>query len=287
MQTQLGKFGKGQRARTQVSNCSSISSHASVLTMKLGSRPALSEEISQRKPGRENEVAEVVFQALLTDAREELKKLLRDVRAKQQRRASGEISGRRSSDLLKRAVRCAAKHYRLQTELGNLAFTDELTGLYNRRAFQALAERQLKLGNRAGRGMLVFFIDLDGLNHINDSFGHAEGDQALKRTAEILKRTFRDSDVIARHGGDEFAVLAVEADGHNEARMVRRLNKCVDEVNRDHADHAISLSVGVARFDHRNPVSIADLMVEADQAMYAQKHGRPRSRIAAGGGPQC
>jgi diguanylate cyclase (GGDEF)-like protein len=287
MQTQLGKFGKGQRARTQVSNCSGISSRASVLTMKLGSRPALSEEVSQRKPGRENEVAEVVFQALLTDAREELKKLLRDVRAKQQRRFPGETPGRRSSDLLERAVRCAAKHYRLQTELGNLAFTDELTGLYNRRAFQALAERQLKLGNRAGRGMLVFFIDLDGLNRINDSFGHAEGDQALKRTAEILKRTFRDSDVIARHGGDEFAVLAVEADGHSEATMMRRLNKCINAVNSEHREYAISLSVGVARFDHRKPVSIADLMVEADQAMYAQKRSRPRSRVAVGGGSQC
>jgi two-component system cell cycle response regulator len=111
----------------------------------------------------------------------------------------------------------------LQAELGNLALTDELTGLYNRRGFMALAERQLKIGRRSGRGMLLFVMDVDRLKQINDSFGHFEGDRALKRTAEVLEETFRDSDVLARLGGDGFAVPAVEASGHSEATIKTRL----------------------------------------------------------------
>jgi PleD family two-component response regulator len=80
----------------------------------------------------------------------------------------------RVSELLMRAVRCAAKQYMLQAELGNLAVTDELTGLSNRRGFMALAERQLKLGRRTDRGILLFMIDVDRLKQINDSFGHLE-----------------------------------------------------------------------------------------------------------------
>ena len=100
-------------------------------------------------------------------------------------------------ELLIRAVRCAAKQYRLQAQLGNLALTHALTGLYNRRGFMAIAERQLKVGRRSGQGNAAFFYRL-GLKQINDSFGHSEGDRAPKRTAEALEKTFWDSDVIAR-----------------------------------------------------------------------------------------
>jgi len=77
-----------------------------------------------------------------------------------------------------------------QAELGNLALTDELTGLYNRRGFMALAERQLKVGRRSGRGMLVFVMDVDRWRQTNDSFGHFEGDRVLKRTATLWKKRF-------------------------------------------------------------------------------------------------
>src|SRR5260370_1951340 len=111
----------------------------------------------------------------------------------------------------------------LQAELGSLALADEFTGLYNRRGFMAVAERQLKLGRRSGRGMLLFMMDIDGMKQINDSFGHFEGDCALKRMSDVLEETFRDSDVVARLGGDEFAVLAIEADGHSESTIKARL----------------------------------------------------------------
>jgi diguanylate cyclase (GGDEF)-like protein len=229
-------------------------------------------------PGREKESVEIAFQALLANARRELARLFRDVNSARQTRKGWNPNGLRSSDLLVRAVRCAATQYMLQTELGNLALKDDLTGLHNRRGFYALAERQLKVACRSGRGMFLFFIDVDGLKDINDSLGHAEGDRALKRTAGILKKTFRDSDILARLGGDEFAVLAIEASGHSEATILARLQRYLGAANAKETGRCISVSVGVARFDHGNPASIAELMAQADQAMYQQKWSRMNSR---------
>jgi diguanylate cyclase (GGDEF)-like protein len=186
------------------------------------------------------------------------------------------------NELLIRAVRCAAQQYMLQAELGNLALTDELTSLYNRRGFMVLAQRQLKLGRRSGRGLLLFFIDLDGLKQINDSFGHPEGDQALKRTAQALEMTFRDSDVIARVTGDEFAVLAIEAAGHSEATIRNRLCEDLKSISAGESRYTISLSLGAAHFDPRASTSLGELMAQADQAMYEQKRRRSTSNIALG-----
>jgi diguanylate cyclase (GGDEF)-like protein len=227
---------------------------------------------------RQKRTVDVVFQALVANANKELARLLRDVRRAPTDDQAANPESRQRSDLLMRAVHCAAKQYVVQAELGNLALSDELTGLYNRRGFYALADRQLKLGRRSGRAMLLFFIDVDGLKQINDSRGHTEGDWALKRTAEMLRKTFRDSDIIARLGGDEFAVLAIEASGHSEATMLARLQGYLDAVNAGETRCNISLSVGVARFDHRDATSIAELMTQADQAMYKQKWSRSNSR---------
>jgi diguanylate cyclase (GGDEF)-like protein len=236
---------------------------------------------------REKQAVDVAFRSILWNANRELAKLLRDVRKKSPTGSLRRTHNRRVSELLKRAVRCAAKQYMLQAELGNFALRDELTGFYNRRGFQALAERQLKLGRRANRGMLLFFIDVDGLKEINDSYGHTEGDRALKRVSETLRMTFRDSDIIARLGGDEFGVLAIEALDHSEATIMARLRKYLKAVNAGQCRYAISLSVGMARFDHGNPSSVRKLLVQADEAMYDQKRSRTGSRIAAGAGYLC
>src|SRR5260370_7557238 len=148
----------------------------------------------------------------------------------------------------------------LEAELGSLAITDELRGLYNRRGFMAVAERQLKLGRRSGRGMLLFMMDIDGMKQINDSFGHFEGDCALKRMSDVLEETFRDSDVVARLGGDEFAVLAIEADGHSEATIKARLFEFLGSINSEQDRYEIALSLGLARFDPPAPTSIRAFM---------------------------
>ena len=212
-----------------------------------------------------------VFRGLLQEANRELASLLRDVRAGSD---TALLDGAESGvirDLLRRALQCATKQYRVQMELSNLALKDELTGLYNRRGFLALADRQLKLARRSARSLLLFFIDLDGLKEINDVFGHTEGDAALRWTAKALHATFRDSDVVARFGGDEFAALAIEASGQSEASIRERLTEYLSSVGRKDAHHRFSLSLGTARFDPWNPVSIRELIAEADRAMYEQK----------------
>jgi len=244
--------------------------------MAVDSQSLFQRGVPRLLPRRENEPIDDVFQALLSEANRELASLLRDVRTESHGTSPGDTRSQPVSELLMRAVRCAAKQYMLQAELGNLALTDELTGLYNRRGFMALAERQLKLGRRSGRGMLLFLMDVDRLKQINDSFGHFEGDHALKRTADALEETFRDSDVVARLGGDEFAVLAIEASGHSEATIKTRLFECLKSVSTEESRYEISLSLGLARFDAGSCTSIGELMVKADQAMYEQKRRRSR-----------
>ena len=127
----------------------------------------------------------------------------------------------------------------------------------------------------------LFFIDVDGLKQINDSFGHSEGDLVLRRTTDALKNTFRDSDVLARLGGDEFAVLAIEASDRDEATILARFDRYLNTISAAEAESKLSLSVGVARFDYRTPESIAELMARADQAMYEQKRMRRRLQTVA------
>ena len=251
-------------------------SDVAILSMAVDSQSLFRRGVRRLLPRRENERIDDGFQAFLSEANRELATLLRDVRTESHGTLHGEIRNQSVSELLMRAVRCAAKQYMLQAELGNLALTDELTGLYNRRGFIALAERQLKLGHRSGRGMLLFVMDVDRLKQINDSFGHFEGDRALKRTAEVLEETFRDSDVVARLGGDEFAVLAIEAAGHCEATIKTRLFECLKSIIAEEPRYEISLSSGLARFDPGSRTSIGELMAKADQAMYEQKRRRSR-----------
>ena len=262
------------RKRPARMGCESNPTDVAILNMAVDPQSLFRRRAPVLSPGRENKTIDGDFRSLLSEANRDLAKLLRDVRTGSGGTALGDARSRQVSELLMRAVRCAAKQYMLQAELGNLALTDELTGLYNRRGFMAMAERQMRLGRRTGRGMLLFMMDVNGLKQINDSFGHLEGDRVLKRTAEVLEETFRDSDVIARQGGDEFAVLAIEAAGHCERTIQTRLFDGMDSINAEQSHYEISLSLGFARFDPRNCTSIGKLMAKADQAMYEQKRRR-------------
>jgi diguanylate cyclase (GGDEF)-like protein len=112
---------------------------------------------------------------------------------------------------------------------------------------------------------------MDDLKRINDHYGHHEGDQALKDLAKILKQTFRESDIIARIGGDEFVVLFVSADENSE-RLLTRLHENLKDYNDQKLQrYPLSISVGTAQFDPEHPVSIDELLSKADTSMYAQK----------------
>jgi diguanylate cyclase (GGDEF)-like protein len=179
------------------------------------------------------------------------------------------------------AVWCAIKEILLEREPLSLAFTDDLTGLHNRRGFLALAGHQLKLARRNAQGLLLFFCDVDHLKEINDSYGHREGDLALIRAADALEQTFRDSDTLARLGGDEFGVVALEASSQNKEGILRRLKKNLEKSNADANEfrYELSLSVGVAGFDPTYFVSLEELMAQADQAMYEQKQTQPKRSV--------
>src|SRR6266540_7511094 len=111
---------------------------------------------------------------------------------------------------------------RAEAAIETLSLVDELTELYNRRGFMAFSKQHLTSIQRTNKNLMVVYADLDGLKQINDSFGHKEGDRALIKTAEILKATFRSSDVIGRLGGDEFTVLAaVESEDGVESAIAR------------------------------------------------------------------
>src|SRR5467141_2019044 len=265
------KFTSCSRKRQEGFKSANDPSDVAILSMAVDSQSLFRRSVPRLLPRRENEPSNDVLQALLSEANRELASLLRDVRTESYGTSLGDTQSQPISELLMRAVRCAAKQYMLQAELGNLALTDELTGLYNRRGFLALAERQLKLSRRSGRGILLVFIDVDGLKQINDTFGHAEGDRTLIRAGGVLEKTFLESDVVARFGGDEFAVLAIEASGHNQEIIAARLRENLRQMNDEDSGTAISLSWGVARFDPRSKTSIGQLMVQADQAMYDHK----------------
>jgi diguanylate cyclase (GGDEF)-like protein/PAS domain S-box-containing protein len=161
---------------------------------------------------------------------------------------------------------------RAEEQLAYMATHDPLTGVPNRRGFFTLAEQQLKMADRMRRGVLLLFVDFDDLKRINDAFGHAEGDRALIEIADVLRGTFRESDIIGRIGGDEFVVLAMETDEGSAEVLATRLQKNLEARNaRGDLRYKLSLSVGVVRYDPENPCSIDELLTRADRAMYERK----------------
>jgi two-component system cell cycle response regulator len=167
-------------------------------------------------------------------------------------------------------------HKRMAAEIISLSITDHLTGLYNRRGFMTLADQQIKIAERTKRGsLLLLFADLDKMKSINDNLGHKKGDKALIEVASILKEVFRESDIMARIGGDEFAVLGIADQKSDVCAFQKRLQEQIDIHNgRDNRDYQISLSVGIACSDPENRYSIDEMMSKADALMYEQKRSK-------------
>ncbi len=162
-----------------------------------------------------------------------------------------------------------------------MSLRDELTGLYNRRGFFSMAEQQAKLSQRTSHNMLLFYCDLDAMKTINDTLGHKEGDRALMDVAAILQQTFRESDVIARIGGDEFIVLAIESNDTSVGTLRMRLEQnLIAFEDRLRRPYTISLSVGVATYDPELSESLEQVLSRADDLMYQQKQSRRKRPIA-------
>ncbi|OGP99088.1 MAG: hypothetical protein A2026_19400 [Deltaproteobacteria bacterium RBG_19FT_COMBO_46_12] len=158
-----------------------------------------------------------------------------------------------------------------EEELLAFSLTDELTGLYNRRRFFILAEQYLKVAIREKKRAFLLFIDMDDLKWINDHYGHNEGDQALIALGSLLKKTFRESDIIARMGGDEFVALVESTDEASQI-LITRLYENIGDYNANVSkDYKLSICVGAAQFDPEYPISIDELLSKSDALMYAQK----------------
>ena len=159
-------------------------------------------------------------------------------------------------------------------KMHRLSFTDEMTGLLNRRGFYEYARRQIASSIEAGRTGLVIFCDMDGLKKINDTYGHDFGDRAIKYEAQILKSVFRSTDISARLGGDEFAVLACDMRLKDFPRIKRAMAVECDKINSGSLEpFTLSVSVGCAEFSALKS-DIDDLLTNADSSQYEDKRSK-------------
>ena len=180
--------------------------------------------------------------------------------------------------VLLRSVRYAIERHRLLTALRSLSLIDGLTDLYNRRGFNDLGEQYLKLAGRSSRSASLIYLDIDGFKTINDTLGHHVGDRALLSVADTLRDTFRRSDIIARMGGDEFAVLALETSEENAETLVERLRAELTEVNETTRERfQLSVSIRLARYDGDDAVSLEDLLGQAGTAIHQEKRKKRRT----------
>ena len=158
-------------------------------------------------------------------------------------------------------------------KLERLSVMDELTGLYNRRGFLNLAKQQISLKERNNNDLLLVFFDMDGLKKINDTLGHSFGDYAIVSLANLLRKAFRGTDIIARIGGDEFVILAAECSGDEYTKIRSRLDHSVDEFNASSDQKfQLSFSSGAVPFDPDSKFTIEQLMEKADAELYKEKN---------------
>ena len=166
-----------------------------------------------------------------------------------------------------------------QMELREQAMTDELTGALSRRAFRAEGERLAALANRHRHPLSVICFDLDHFKSINDSYGHAAGDEVLRAVAEAVQKRMRKSDLFARLGGEEFAVLLPETDRRGALDVAEILRRDISLLRFGFGARTVNVtaSIGVANFDITTQ-DLDTLLQRADAALYQSKtDGRNRS----------
>lgn len=181
------------------------------------------------------------------------------------------VAGNTDAMRMRQMIRATVERNRLWSALRETALIDELTGLYNRRGFLALARQQLRLAERAGMEATLLFVDVDNMKRINDTLGHRYGDMALTETADNLRDAFRDADLVGRIGGDEFVVLALHSVDSPVHAAIVRLEDQLEDRRPGAGPFALQLSIGLAEFTPDAPSPIEALLALADTAMYKRK----------------
>ncbi|MDR0233898.1 MAG: diguanylate cyclase [Zoogloeaceae bacterium] len=180
----------------------------------------------------------------------------------------GAIDGR----LLLRSLRYAIECNRMQATIRALSMEDELTGLYNRHGFMNLATHHVRLTRRRHVALRLLFLDIDGMQEINRVRGRAFGDQVLLAAARLCSDTFRTSDIVARVGGDEFAIIATDTEGHHAESVIGRLHEAVTRYNQRNLEgHSLSFSYGTVFFQSSTDRSLEHLLSEAQTVANTHK----------------
>ncbi|AWB10280.1 diguanylate cyclase (GGDEF) domain-containing protein [Thermodesulfobium acidiphilum] len=165
-----------------------------------------------------------------------------------------------------------SKHKEVESKNLYLSYIDPLTGILNRRGFFVFIKsnyERVKLNNKK---LFLFFFDIDGLKKINDSYGHINGDIAIKNIAKILKSALRDSDLLARFGGDEFVALVVCNSQSNTDQILNRISKKIHDLNSSKIlNFNLSVSCGISEVKPDQLQEIDKIIHKADQAMYLEK----------------
>jgi diguanylate cyclase (GGDEF)-like protein/PAS domain S-box-containing protein len=187
---------------------------------------------------------------------------------------SRDITERKLAD--GRAQEQAEQLEKLAAQLEQLSLEDELTDLYNRRGLDLLGGNAVARAAREGSPLSVLFMDLDGLKTINDGFGHAAGDSALVVAATILRDTVRETDIVGRIGGDEFAAVLVGVSALEAEELCERVRRATSA--NAPGEHALTVSIGVAGLQQGELETLDELIATADRAMYDGRRLRRRSR---------
>ena len=181
-------------------------------------------------------------------------------------------------ELVRRSAELEALKHELElrnARLADMAITDALTGLRNRRHFHRLFERSFLVSAESGLPMTVILLDVDNFKRYNDTFGHPAGDEVLVGVADELRNNVRDRDLVARYGGEEFVVLLPKASEEEGLALAERLRRCIAE--HPWSFSPITASFGVATIGSTSPTPTA-LLNQADRALYASKQ-KGRNRV--------
>ncbi len=188
------------------------------------------------------------------------------------------VKGEMNSHALSRILRYAIMRHNGRVELQSLSLVDDLTSLYNRRGFMLFAQQQLSIAIRTKRGMILFFIHLEGLDEISKKFGHQYEELAKIETANILKEAFRESDIIALHDRDEFTAIAIESyDANNEIIITRLQDELKIRNKQENRLYKLSLGLGTAYYDTEELCTISELINRAKESMVEQRKNKLES----------
>ena len=184
--------------------------------------------------------------------------------------------------VLIRQLTVMTENLQLLTDLRQLATTDSLTGLLNRREFFSLAEREFERFQRYRRLLAAIMLDIDTFKTINDRHGHQAGDLVIQTVAEHCRKQLRKVDLAARYGGDEVVILLPETDLHGASGVAQRLLEAIQQSPLAFGEHLLKISISAGVAAGNGTSSLAALLHRADQALYeAKQAGRNRIKINA------